>query len=113
MKKSSTVFNKTLFASELALVLLTPLVIRWAFTSTNVLNSNAIYKLLEVVGILGGILLLAGIPVGIIGIIMSKRMEQLRKPTFILSIINLSVGSIEILIWLVIFCAAVFGGVSV
>ena len=50
---------------------------------------------------------------GIIGIIMSKRMEQLRKSTLILSIVNLSVGSIEILMLLVLFGAVVFGGASV
>ena len=112
MKKSFTVFNLTVFVLEIALFLLLLFVIGWSIPS-NVLNSNALYKLLEVVGIWGLSFLPTGIPIGMIGIIRSKRMEQLRKPTFILSIINLSVGSIEILIWLVIFCAAVFGGASV
>ena len=80
---------------------------------TNVLNSHFLYKLLEIVGVVGCGLLPAGIPVGIIGIIMSKRMEQLRKSTLILSIVNLSVGSIEILMLLVLFGAVVFGGASV
>jgi hypothetical protein len=112
MKKSFTVFNLTVFVLEIALVLLLLFVIGWSIPS-NVLNSNALYKLLEVVGIWGLSFLPTGIPIGMIGIIRSKRMQQLQKPTLILSIINLSAGSIEILIWLVIFCAAVFGGASV
>ena len=113
MKKTITVFSKMFFGLELALVLVIPFVIWWSTTPTNVLNSHFLYKLLEIVGIAGCGLLPAGIPVGIIGIIMSKRMEQLRKSTLILSIINLSVGSIEILMLLALFCAVVLGGVSV
>ena len=113
MKKTITVFSKIFFGLELAFVLVIPFVIWWSNTPTNVLNSHFLYKLLEIVGIVGSGLLPVGIPVGIMGIIMSKRMEQLRKSTLILSIINLSVGSIEILMLLVLFCAVVFGGASV
>ena len=113
MKKTITIFSKIFFGLELAFVLVIPFVIWWSTTPTNVLNSHFLYKLLEIVGIVGSGLLPVGIPVGIMGIIMSKRMEQLRKSTLILSIINLSVGSIEILMLLVLFCAVVFGGASV
>ena len=113
MKKTITIFSKIFFGLELAFVLVIPFVIWWSTTPTNVLNSHFLYKLLEIVGVVGCGLLAAGIPVGIIGTIMSKRMEQLRKSTLVLSIINLSVGSIEILLLLVLFCAVVFGGVSV
>ena len=113
MKKTITVFSKIFFGLELAFVLVIPFVIWWSTTPTNVLNSHFLYKLLEIVGIVGCGLLPVGIPVGIMGIIMSKRMEQLRKSTLILSIINLSVGSIEILMLLALFCAVVFGGASV
>ena len=113
MKKTITIFSKIFFGLELAFVLVIPFVIWWSNTPTNVLNSHFLYKLLEIVGIVGSGLLPVGIPVGIMGIIMSKRMEQLRKSTLILSIINLSVGSIEILMLLVLFCAVVFGGASV
>ena len=113
MKENNTLFEKMIFLFELALFLVIPFVIWWSTTPTNVLNSNSLYKLLEVVGVCGCALLPAGIPIGIIGIIMSKRMEQLRKSTLILSIVNLSVGSIEILMLLVVFCAVVFGGASV
>ena len=113
MKKTIPVFHKTFFGLEIAFVLVIPFVIWWSTTPSNVLNSHFLYKLLEIVGIVGCGLLPAGIPVGIIGIIMSKRMEQLRKSTLILSIINLSVGSIEILMLLALFCAVVLGGVSV
>ena len=113
MKENNTVFDKIIFGLELAICLVIPFVVWWSNTPTNVLNSHFLYKLLEIVGIVGCGLLPAGIPVGIIGIIMSKRMEQLRKSTLILSIINLSVGSIEILMLLALFCAVVLGGVSV
>ena len=113
MKKTITIFSKIFFGLELAFVLVIPFVIWWSTTPTNVLNSHFLYKLLDFVGIVGCGLLPAGIPIGIIGIIMSKRMEQLRKSTLILSIVNLSVGSFEILMLLVLFCAVLFGGVSV
>ncbi len=114
MKENNTLFEKIIFGSELALFLVIPFVIWWSTTSTNVLNSNSLYKLLEAVGILGSdIILLIGIPAGIIGIIKARRMIKLRKTTFVLSIINLVAGSIEILILLIIFCAVVFGGASV
>ena len=113
MKKQLQFSARYFFGLELAFVLVIPFVIWWSTTPTNVLNSHFLYKLLENVGVVGLGLLPAGIPVGIIGIIMSKRMEQLRKSTLILSIVNLSVGSIEILLLLVVFCAVVFGGASV
>ena len=113
MKKQLRFSARYFFGLELAFVLVIPFVIWWSTTPTNVLNSHFLYKLLEIVGIVGCVLLPVGIPVGIMGIIMSKRMEQLRKSTLILSIVNLSVGSIEILMLLVLFGAVVFGGASV
>ena len=113
MKKQLRFSARYFFGLELAFVLVIPFVIWWSTTPTNVLNSHFLYKLLGIVGVVGCGLLPAGIPVGIIGIIMSKRMEQLRKSTLILSIVNLSVGSIEILLLLVVFGAVVFGGASV
>ena len=113
MKKQLRFSARYFFGLELAFVLVIPFVIWWSTTPTNVLNSHFLYKLLEIVGVVGCSLLPAGIPVGIIGIIMSKRMEQLRKSTLILSIVNLSVGSIEILMLLVLFGVVVFGGASV
>ena len=113
MKKQLRFSARYFLGLEFAFVLVIPFVIWWSTTPTNVLNSNSLYKLLEVVGVCGSALLPAGIPIGIIGIIMSKRMEQLRKSTLILSIVNLSVGSIEILMLLVLFGAVVFGGASV
>jgi len=113
MKKQLRFSAKYFFELELAFVLVIPFVIWWSTTPTNVLNSHSLYKLLEIVGIVGCGLLPIGIPVGIIGVMISKRMEQLRKSTLILSIINLSVGSIGILMLLALFCAVVFGGASV
>ena len=112
MKKVSR-FSARLFWLELAFIFVISLAFWRANIPTNVLNSHFLYKLLEIVGFVGCGLLPVGMPVGIIGIIMSKRMEQLRKSTLILSIVNLSVGSIEILMLLVLFGAVVFGGASV
>lgn len=113
MKENNTFLDKVIFWLEFAFVLVIPFVIWWSITPTNVLNSNSLYKLLETVGIFATGLLPVGIPVGIMGIIMAKGMIKLRKATFVLSIVNLSVGSIEILMLLVVFGAAVFGGASV
>ena len=98
-EKNNTIFNKMIFGLEILFVLIIPFVIWWSTIPTNVLNSNSLYKLLEVVGIWGSGLLPVGILVGIIGIIMSKRMIKLRRATIVLSIINLSAGIIEILIF--------------
>ena len=114
MKENNTLFEKIIFGFELALFLVIPFVVWWSTTPTNVLNSGSLYKLLETVGIWGsGIFLLIGIPAGIIGIIKSKRMTKLKKTTFVLSIINLVAGSVEVLMLLLVFCAVVFGGASV
>ena len=112
MKENNTVFDKIIFALECSLVLFVPFVILWSFP-TAALNSDALYRFLEAVGVFGhGCILLAGIPAGVIGIIKAKRMVQLRKPTLVLSIINISAGSIELLMWLLVFCAVIFGGVT-
>ena len=114
MKENNTVFDKIIFGLELAICLVIPFVVWWSNTPTNILNSNSLFKLLEIIGIGGsGIILLVGIPVGIIGMIKAKRMIKLKKTTFVLSFTNLAVGSIEILMLFVLFCAVVFGGVSV
>ena len=113
MKENNPIFNKNIFVLEILFVLIIPFVICWSITPTNVLNSNSLYKLLEAVGIFGSGLLPVGIPVGIIGIIVSKRMAKLRKATLFLSITNLSAGIIEIFILLLIFCTVIFGGASV
>jgi len=113
MKENTTIFNKMVFGLEILFVLIIPFVIWWSTTPTNVLNSNSLYKLLEAIGVLGSGLLPVGIPVGIIGIITSKRMTKLRKATIFLSITNLSIGIIVIFVLLVIFCSVIFGGASV
>lgn len=114
MRENNTVFNKIIFGLQFTFVLVIPFIIWWSNTPTNILNSNSLFNLLETIGIFGSVLiLLAGIPVGVIGIIKAKRMIKLRKTTIVLSIINLSAGSIEILMLLLIFCAVMFGGASV
>lgn len=109
MKENNTVFDNIVFGLELAICLLIPFVVLWFNTTTNILNSNFLFKILEIIGIGGiGIILHVGIPVGIIGIIKAKRMIKLRKATFVLSIINLAAGSIEILVLFALFCVVVF-----
>ena len=114
MKDENRIFGKMFFGIELALLLVIPFVIWWSNTPTNILNSNSFFKLLETVGFLGsGLMLFAGIPVGIIGIIMAKGKIKFRKATMVLSIINLVAGSIELLGIVIVFCAVLFGGASV
>ena len=111
--KNNIVFDKILFGTQLALFLVKPFVIWWSTTPTNILNSNYLFKLLEIVGIFGAAVTPLGIPAGIIGIIMAKRMIKFRNATLALSIINFGVGVIAIIGVLVLFCAVVFGGASV
>ena len=113
MKENNTIFNKIVFGLEIAFVLIIPFVVWWGSTPTNVLNSNSLFKLLEGVGVFGSGLLPLGIPVGILGIVKSKRMIKLRKTTIVLSIINLSAGIIVVLTMLILLCAVIFGGASV
>ena len=114
MKESNTVFDKMILGIEVALLLLIPFVILWSNIPTNILNSNSLFKLLEPIGNLGrSLILLAEIPVGIIGIIKAKRMIKFRKATLAFSIIHLVAGSIVILGVIVLFCVVVFGGASV
>ena len=113
MLKNKKFSTQIVFWLEFALALVIPIIICWSTTSTKVLNSNLLFKLLEGAGICGSILmLLAGIPVGVFGIIKAKRMERLRNATIILSILNIIAGLIEILIPVLIFYAVVFRGIS-
>ena len=99
---------------EIALTVFIPFVIWWSNTPTNILNSSSLWKLLEFIGISGNILLLrAGIPVGIIGIIAAKKMTKCRIAAIVLSVINLSAGIIEVGLLIATLFAAVFGGASV
>lgn len=102
------------FWLELALTVFIPFVIWWSNTPTNILNSSPLWKMLEFIGIGGNVLLLhAGIPVGIIGIIAAKKMTKCRIAAIVLSVINLSVGIMEVGLLIATLFAAVFGGASV
>ncbi len=114
MTKKTELTNTIIFWLELILAVLVPFIICWSVTSTNVLNSNFPLKLLELIGVIGSVIMLfAGIPVGIIGILTTKRMKKMRTATIVLSILNLSIGIIEIAILTLIFCAVIFKGISV
>ena len=114
MQVKAKLIDKFIFGIEIAFTLIIPFVVWWSITPTNILNSNSLFQLIETIGIWGGgIIFFAGIPVGIIGIIKARRMTKLRKSTFSFALINLVAGSVEVLILLLIFCAVVFGGVSV
>ena len=105
-------FGTVIFWIELILASIIPFVIWWANTPTNVLNSGHVWKGLEYVGVRGAfVLFFAGIPAGIIGIIISKKMISLRVPTLVLSILNLIAGFVEIAV-LVLMFYAVLSGVS-
>ena len=101
------------FWLELAIAMVSPFIICWGIISTNVLNSNIFLKLLENIGLLGSVFILfGGIPLGIIGIKKAKRMKKLQVATIAFSIINLTVGIIEIIILILLFCSVIFGGIS-
>lgn len=103
-----------IFGLELCLATIIPFIIGWSITPTNILNSNFLFGLLELIGIGGSIIILfVGIPVGIIGIIKARRMEKLRIATITLSIVNLTASIIEMIMLISIFCLVVFGGISV
>lgn len=106
--------TRLIFWIELILVIFIPFIGWWSMTPTNILNSNFWFGLLEIVGISGsGLFFCTGIPVGVLGIVKAKKLENLRIPTIILSVINLSVGVIEVGMLISIFCMVVFGGLSV
>ncbi len=113
MIKNKKSHAQIVFWLEFALASVIPIIICWSITSTKVLNSNLLFRLLESAGICGSILMFfAGIPVGVLGIIKAKRMKRLRNATIVLSIFNIIVGLIEILILVLIFYAVVFRGIS-
>ena len=102
------------FWLELALVAVIPFLILRSNTPTNVLNSNSLFKLLETIGLsASNLIFFIGIPAGIIGIILSRRLEKLRIATIVLSGLNLTAGLIEVVALILIFCITVFGGASV
>lgn len=105
--------NKKVFLMELLFAIMIPIIVWWTNIPTNVLNSNFMWGYLETAGILGVILMFfAGIPVGILGLRKSKQMKKLRNITFALSVLNISVGAIEIVTFFLILCAVLFGGVT-
>lgn len=102
------------FLLQLPLAAVLPFVIWWSRTPTNILNSGPLWKLLEYVGIHGGALLFfAGIPVGILGLCAARKLRKLKTATIALSILNLAAGMIAVGMLVMVFCAVVFGGVSV
>ena len=114
MQEKNKIIDKIIFGLEIAFLIILLVVLCWKATPTNILNSTPAFELLETIGIYGpGIILLAGMPVGIIGIIRAKKNKKLRTVTTVLSVINLSAACFEILVLLVIFCAVIFGGASV
>ena len=90
-----------------------PLIIWWCMTPTNVLNSSPLWKLLEGIGsACTAFILFAGIPVGIAGIRAAKKAENPKASAFVLPVLSLIAGMIEVGALSLIFCAVVFGGVT-
>ena len=103
-----------IFWLEFVLALLIPLIVCWSLIPTNILNDSFSLKLLETIGVIGSVLIFfIGLPVGIIGIRKAKNTGKLRVATIALSILNLSASVIEIVMLILVFCAVLFGGVSV
>ena len=103
-----------IFWVELMLATFIPFIVWWRTTPTNILNSNFLFKLLETIGLYTStIIFFAGVPVGIIGIILSRKMDKFRTATITFSIVNLVAATIDIVILALIFCRAIFGGISV
>ncbi len=114
MAKNTNHINMVFFLLELMVAIFIPFIIWWSHTPTNILNSNYLFKLLELVGLGGSTLIFfAGIPVGIIGIWKAKRTGKLRIATTTLSLLNISAGMYEIAIVILIFYAVIFRGASV
>lgn len=107
IEENSKQKNIGIFFLELILVSFIPFIIWWSKTPTNVLNSTPLFGLLEKIGLTGSMLLfLLGIPVGIIGIKKSKKLEKHKNITIILSLINLLAGITEITtLFLIILCS--------
>ena len=102
------------FWTELAFVIFLPFMVWHANTPTNILNSSEAWKLLETIGLLGDeLFFFFGIPLGVIGIVAARKMNTLRTATKVISIVNLSIGSIEVILVSALFCLAFFGGISV
>ena len=118
MKDKSNVLFRCVFGLETAFVGIIPLVIWWLFTPTNILNSTPMFKLLELIGIVGsGMIPVAGIPVGAVGMVLGIMKAKAKKKSgiamIVLSAINLIAAEFEIVMLIVLFCAVLFGGVSV
>ena len=112
-KRSTTQPDTGIFGLELTFAAFIPFIVGWCITPTNILNSHFLFKLLELIGMMGMTLLFfAGIPIGIKGLRKARGMEKRRTATIILSLLNLSAGIMEVAALILIFCAVVVGGVS-
>ena len=114
MKRIKNIDPRILHWLEWVLAAFIPFIIWRSLTPTNVLNSGFLFGLLERVGFAGSTLVFfGGIPMGILGIRKAKELEKRRVLMTAVSSVNLSAGIIEVGCLIIIFCAAVFGGVSV
>ena len=111
-----------LFWVEFAFAVHIPFIICYINTPTNILNSTP-SSILDFdfwlnafadIGICGFMLMFfAGVFIGIVGIVKARTMGKLKIAMTLLSILNLSVGFVENLAIILVFCAVLFGGVSV
>lgn len=114
MSKPTKHTNIWIFLSELVIATVIPFIICWLNTPTNIINSNPLFGLIENIGFIGCVLMIfVGIPLGIIGIILSRKTKELRIATMVLSILNLSVGAIEVVVLALIAFTGLVLGVSV
>lgn len=111
--KQNTNKVSVIFWLELLVLIMIPFIIIWGLIPTNVLNSNFLLKYFETFGLICSILiLLVGMPIGIIGIKKAKEMEKFKISTISLSVINITAGIVEFIVLILIFVYVIFGGVS-
>ena len=109
-QKRSGIF---IFWLELITAAFVALIVCCSLIPTNILNSNSLLFVLQNVAIGAIVLILfAGIPVGIVGIVKSKKMIKDRIATMVLSVINLSAAAFEFAIICLIFYGVMFLGLS-
>ena len=114
LKITKNLSTRLFVAVELILIAYIPFIVWWGVTPTNVLNSDFFYGVLNFVGLSGiTLLLLVGIPLGIVGIIRAKKCGKKQILVKVLSIILLAAGIILNVVPIIILFMTLFGLISV
>ncbi len=101
---------KTLFFLESFMLVISAIVLWYSFTPTNVIQSSVIGQTISNVSILISVgAVIAGIPLGVIGLRTVKNMGKMKNVMRTLSIFNLLVGLFEAGIFLLILFLVLVG----